>query len=239
MIYAFTPTRANTPARAQLLLRTLTEARNTAKHPFHWHLFAQEDTLAADICRNALTSELIDELTLWPDNRGQHVAFNTALAGARTANATFLLRLDDDVEFITRGWLRKLVEAMAAFNNRAILAPQVLGLKNPPARTNEVDVEGVPVELLTDAIGGVCRLHPVEMLVKGEYVSDVRLPLGSGDAAGIGKWCQSVGLPMAWVKTARVRHLTAKQDADDPVHAATQALTYMLPYIPAWSPNCE
>ena len=238
-IYAMTVTRANTAARAQLLLRTLTEARNTAKAPFFWHLFTQEQTLAANICQSALELKLIDKLTLWPDNRGQHVAFNAALTCAKTEGAKHLLRLDDDVEFITRGWLRKLSEAMAIFKDVAILAPQVIGLKHPPERFTETDVDGIPVEFLTSAIGGVCRLHPVALLDKGEYVSDVRLPLGSGDATGIGTWCQNNGIPMAWIKTARVRHLTVKQDENDPEHKVSQNLAYLIPYVPPWSPTCE
>lgn len=234
-VLAFTVSRANTPERLRSLISTVTEGRDRARAPFHWILYCPQDSLAATFAQSAQASALFDEVVVWPDNKGQHVAFNSAKDRAKEGGFDFLLRVDDDVEWLTHGWLAKLLHASSLFDDKAILGPKVVGLKNPPERTEEVEYQGIPVEFLTAAIGGICRLHPMPLLAA--YDSDVRLPLGSGDAVGIGRYCLANVIPMVWVKTVKVRHLTAKQDNLDPKHKALQSLFYLIPYIPAWRPE--
>lgn len=236
MIHAFTVSRANTPSRAQALLSTLTVGRDTAKADFVWTLYTERGTLAANIGESALATRVIDCLVLWDDNKGQHVAFNEAHKRAKEAGAQFLLRIDDDVQWLTKRWLAKLLEVNEAFEGKAIISPTVQGLKFPPERSEVVEVAGIPVEFLTEAIGGVCRLHPLPV-IEG-YVSDVRHPLGAGDAVGMGRWCRENILPMVWAKTVRIRHDTKWQEKDDPKHFQQHSVWQHIPYIPRWSP-CE
>jgi hypothetical protein len=167
------------------------------------------------------------------------VAFNTAAAHAYTSKYEYLLRLDDDVEFKSKNWLRKLVDASVALGDKMILSPVVKGLRHPPECSNICDVAGMQLQFLEHAIGGICRLHPVKLILndKAPYFSDVRMPLGSGDAAGIGSWCKTTLTPMAYVRHITVRHAksTDAQEADDPAHFLQHAVFQHIPYIPAWT----
>ena len=236
-VLAFTPSRANTSRRGQLLLQTITQARDTAGHPFDWHLYCQEGILAHNIANSAKATNLIQGVHTYPDNVGQHPPFNEALSLAVTGGYDFLLRLDDDCEFLSKRWLAKLIEISAAFDHGAILTPAVKGLKYPPPRTLEVEIKDFKVEMLLAAIGGICRLHPIAVITRPDdpYLSDVRLPLGSGDASGIGAWCQRQTdpiVPMVWCKNVRVRHTTKEQEEVDEEHFVTHNLFQRIPYIP-------
>lgn len=235
-ILAFTVSRADTPKRGQMLLNTITQARATAGCEFDWHLYCQLDTIAERVGLSALTTGMIQELKAHPDNRGQHPPFNETLQAAQEGGYDFLLRLDDDGDFLTKRWLVKLLEVSAAFEHTAILTPAVKGLKHPPPRLSEVEVGGHKVELLTAAIGGLCRLHPVKVLVDKGYHSDVRLPLGSGDASGMGDWAMRQRdpiVPMVWCKNIRVRHTTREQEREDKEHFLLHNLFQRIPYVPA------
>jgi len=231
MIYAFIATRASTPERLKLLRNTITEAKLTAGCKFYLHLIpmTEEANLVGVKYSGAAGCDRVDNST---GNVGQHVAFNRALDEARTRGAIYFLRLDDDVEFITKRWLSKLMECSGKLNDKFILSPTVRGLRNPPDVSDLCEVGDVHLRFSTDALGGVCRFHPVALL--NEYTSDVRLPLGAGDATGIGAYCQERLIPMAYLKAVRVRHITDIQEARDPEHFSHHQLFQHLPYIPKW-----
>jgi hypothetical protein len=240
-IYAFTVTRASTAQRRQLLLETITNARATAGEPFYWTVVssgASPETVAA--LRTCLEAGTIDNLLVYRDNVGQHVAWNQAFQRAVELGSYYFLRLDDDVEFLTKRWLKKLVEASKRLQDRMILSPVVKGLLAPPPTSDTTQVAGVPLRFLEAAIGGVCRLHPVHVLQghpdgKAPYVADVRKPLGFGDATGIARWARENLVPMAYVATVRVRHArgTQGQMTEDPEYFEDHALWQVVPYIPS------
>lgn len=243
-VYAFTVTRANTAPRAKLLLNTLTQARETAKYDFFWHVITQRNTLAADILESAFQTKLINALTINDDNVGQHVAWNMAIDNARKLSAKYFLRLDDDVEFVTKGWLDRLVELSIVNDDAWIISPTVKGLTNPPPRSEVGEVKGYRVEFLTEAIGGICRFHPMALLDHPEhpFVADVRRPLGGGDALAMGAWCLEHIIPMVYAKHIRVKHAhsTEGQLKDDAEHFRTHDLFFNVPYVPTWTSatNC-
>lgn len=217
-VYAFTCWRGGSERRLNILEATIKSGREKAGMDFHWEVFD-----------NAM------------HNRGQHVVFNEALKKAKAMGCTHLLRVDDDIEFLSHRWLVKMVEASEALGAAFILSPTVKGLKHPPEMSQMIDVQGVPVKFLTEAIGGACRLHPMKLLTESviPYVSDVRLPLGFGDATGVMKWAKkltALGQPIycVWLDHVRVQHSTAKQEAEDPQYHATHDILQHMPYIPPW-----
>lgn len=192
--------------------------------------------LGYDVARVARNTGLVDDFHLYSDNVGQHVAWNEAYSRAKAEGAKYFLRIDDDCEFLSKRWLKKLVSCSQAFGNKFIVSPTVKGLKHPPARSQICTVAGVEVEFLADAIGGVCRLHPTALLDKQDppYVADVRMPLGAGDATGIARWARECKVPMVYVRQVRVRHSTARQEAADPTYFENHGLYQVIPYIPAY-----
>lgn len=225
--------RASTPQRLASLRETVREACDTAGTTFDLtiHTLTPQATEAAyDLALGAVVPHT--------DNIGQHVITNLAIKDADDKGATHLLRLDDDVKFATQGWLAKMVEASNTLGHTFIISPTVKGLMNPPARSECVEVQGIRLKFLTQAIGGICRLHHMEALcnIDNPYTSDVRLPLGSGDATGIAKWIIANRYWMVYLDGVIIKHRkgTAGQMKDDPSYHSEHDLLQALPYIPAW-----
>lgn len=215
-VLAYTLYRGGSPQREELLKSTIKEGVEKAGYPVTW--------------------EVVDNATI---NYGQHLPFNAQLKRAHQEGYEHLLRVDDDVSFLTQRWLAKMVEAAAILGPRFIISPTIKGLIHPPEMSQVVDVKGVPCRFLTQAIGGACRLHHVRTLVEGGYVSDVRWPMGGGDATGLMKWCVeqgSKGEPMygVWLDRVRVHHGTAKQCEDDAEYHELHDTLQHVPFIPAW-----
>jgi glycosyltransferase involved in cell wall biosynthesis len=183
-------------------------------------------------------SGVVDSFTVSPHNEGQHPPTNRAIARAIAEGYDYLLRVDDDVEWITKRWLAKLVEAAVALGDDKVISPMVKGLRWQPPQFNEVEIEKIPVKFVEGPLGGICRLTSVKLLKEKPYVSDVRLPMGGGDAGGVGAWAMNV-VPitfLAYCQHIRVRHAksTDTQVHDDPRHFEDHALYQHMPYIPVW-----
>lgn len=243
-VYAYTITRADTPERGKLLNSTLTLGRETAAHGFHWHLHVNGwGGIAQDIATAALATGVLDSVALSQDNKGQHVPTNTAIDLALEEDYDYILRTDDDVEWLSKRWLAKLVEASQALEDRFILSPSVKGLRWQPPQSARIEVNGIPLKIVEGPLGGICRLTPVKLLREKPYISDVRLPMGGGDAMGVGNWAMQ-GEPLAFLAYCQhinIRHAktTSQQETDDPTYFRDHDLYQYTPYIPNWSPTCE
>ena len=178
------------------------------------------------------------------ENSGQHRHTNFMINKADENGYDYLLRLDDDVKFLTKGWLKRLVDIAEDLGPDFIISPLVRGLSNPPPQTETLEVKGHKVRFLEAAIGGICRLHRVDTLVDPEcpYVADVRGPMGFGDATGIGLWCKQAvenkGMKrwMVYTEKVRVQHrlTTKKQREEDQGYHIYQRVFQCIPFIPAW-----
>lgn len=239
-IYAFTVTRAATPERARLLQETITSARKTAGCEFEWNVWASGcSDVGKEVLSAAMNTGQIDRPWYCPDNVGQHLAWNEAYKQAVDGDYKYFLRIDDDCEFLTKRWLKKLVDASEELEDTMILSPVVRGLNHPPQTSNPVTHNGISLRFLREAIGGICRLHPMRVLKKHEFIADVRKPLGSGDATGIGGWCKDNVIPMAYLQFARVRHAKSTDDQikNDPNHFLHHGVFQHIPYIPRYERN--
>jgi len=243
-VLAFMITRADTDHRRKLLGETVHEMYTTAKYPFDLTVYVNtNDTETTDLV-DTLSFRYGFNIVEYSSNMGQHIPTNDAIRIADKDGYDYLLRVDDDVKFMTKGWLKKLVEAAEELGPEFIISPLVKGLIHPPPQTDTVEVSGVKVRFLEMAIGGICRLHRVDTLCDTEcpYKADVRLPMGFGDATGIYEWCkrsfEDKGLYrwMVYVEHVRVRHRlgTEKQRKEDPQYHALQRVFQVLPYIPLW-----
>jgi len=237
-VFAYTITRANTPERCRLLLETLTHGReNAAYKDLHWHVFVNgRGILAEGIAASCLATGVIDSYEVCEVNEGQHPPTNRAIARAIEEGYDYILRTDDDVEWITKRWLAKLVEASIALGPDMVVSPMVKGLRWQPPQSEKVDVGGIPVKFVEGPLGGICRLTPVSALKAKPYVSDVRLPMGGGDAAGIGAWATKTApiTFLVYCQHIRVRHArsTDDQETKDPAHFSDHSLYQSCPYIP-------
>ncbi len=231
-IFAFTVTRAETSERALLLQNTIYAARKTAGMDFTWCIWSSGIKGAAiSVVESALATKTVQEVYHKRENIGQHVAWNEAFKLALDGDYDYFLRIDDDCEFPTKRWLAKLVRASVTFDDKFVLSPKIKGLENPPRGSQIVNIKGIPCEFLVDAIGGICRLHPTAIMK--DYVSDVRKPMGSGDATGIADYCKERTIPMAYVRHIRVRHAkSTKGQQSDSEHFSMHGVYQHIPYIP-------
>lgn len=235
--FIYTISRASTPTRGKHLLETLTNGREMAGHPAHWHVHLNDARHGEDIAEAALATRIIDSYEASPENLGQHIPTNEAIALALSGGYDYLVRVDDDCKFLTRGWLKKMVEASELLQDQFVISPTVKGLKYPPSISTIVEVEGVPFVFIEGPIGGICRLTPVKALKEHPYTSDVRSPMGIGDASGVAAWALASGLKPIYLRHVRVAHNTDKQEKEDPAYFDNHALFQILPYIPRWSPD--
>lgn len=236
-VFAYTITRANTPSRARLLNSTLTVGRDTADHPFFWRVYVNgRDTLAQNITEAAFATRVVDGYEIYDHNCGQHIPTNDAITRALDEGYDYLLRIDDDVEWQSKRWLAKLIEASRLCDDAMVLSPVVRGLRWQPQQSQVIYVKDIPLKMVEGPLGGICRLTPTSLLRTKPYVSDVRLPMGGGDAAGVGNWAMK-GDPLvylAYCQHIRVRHAksTDQQERDDPKHFADHGIFQHCPYIP-------
>lgn len=231
-ILAFTPTRAATPQRLALLRETVEVGKRTAGVDFDWHIYGLGCSEETHLYLAKLTCDEPAIKYKPRYNVGQHVAWNDAVETARTGGYDYFLRIDDDCEFLTPRWLGKLLEASVVLEDKAIISPIVKGLKSPPAMSEPCTISNFNFKFLRDAIGGVCRLHPLRLL--DGYTADVRKPMGAGDATGIATYCTHRTIPMVYLLACRVRHNTIDQETADAQHFSTHALFQHIPFIPGY-----
>jgi hypothetical protein len=230
-VFAFTVTRATSDHRVKQLQNTLVEARRTAGMDFHWHVVGSGCGANGQAAiKLAFSTAQIQSCSINDSNIGQHVAWNEAFAAAVAGGYKYFLRLDDDCEFVSKRWLKKMVEFCEADSIPFCVSPTIRGLIRPPETSQQVNVRGIPVEFLFGAIGGICRLHTIAAFE--DYIADVRKPLGSGDATGVAHYCREKKIFMAYLKHIRVRHATRKQEAQDPEHFLQHGVFQHIPYIP-------
>jgi hypothetical protein len=60
-------------------------------------------------------------------NRTHHIPFNEACRAAYEYGADYIVRVNDDTEFVTQGWITKAVNVLASFN------PPNVGVVGPTA----------------------------------------------------------------------------------------------------------
>ena len=161
----------------------------------------------------------IQYLVQWPENRGQHHATKAALDYARKHGYAWLLRIDDDVQFKTRRWLKKMIERttelrgliQAGLSEKEhapdfVVSPTVLGLRHPVQSIGVLDKgQSFDVEVIPMA-GGACRLMPMSLL-RG-YEAPIYAPMRRGDPQSIAEHAARRGAYHIRFRDVRVIHDT-------------------------------
>lgn len=224
----------------------VTAARATAGCWFDWAVWLGAPTSDLREEAEALLDHPgglgIQHLTAWPENRGQHHALREALALARAHGYHWLLRLDPDLSFKTRGWLSaeakdkrgrlrlgmlERLEWMREHSGdslyRIVAAPRVVGLRNPllPIAMLQPVGQPFPAELM-DVLGGACRLHPVSLLEGFE--PDIYDPVNRGDPQQMALWVREHGGLLVRFPDIRVLHPTDELEAADTPEQADERL---------------
>lgn len=154
-----------------------------------------------------------------PDNIGICSALNRLLDSAGAENYDVVVRFDNDCEVRQPGTLKKVCEVALKYD--MIVAPKVLGLRNPPAVREEIDVGGDTIEV-TGILGGVFMAIPAHLFTDG-FRYDEGSPLWGGDEY-ICSWWQERGGLCGYLKGWEVLHDTDQHHADHPEHFERRVL---------------
>lgn len=234
-VLIYTVSRANTPQEVERALTSLQRGRDWAGMEHEWILWAN----AAGILEAAKW--------VWQgpvrgdgENKGQHIPLRTILDEVMS-QYDFIVRVDDDVTWLTKNWLKKLVGAAHTIHEASksykpegvwpVLGPRVRGLSNPIPTIDKLIIAGIPVYLVP-ILGGICRLHHISFF--DGYVADVRQALGAGDATSFAAYASDAGIPMFQLRWVRVQHKTAKMEVSEPGYFKPHKLFQAIPYIPVW-----
>lgn len=216
-VLAFTPTFGG----RRSLAGTINDARRNADYPFDWHVFCGRPTPGRARELEAMQDRgAIQGYTLWAENRGQHHATRAALEAAESGGYHWLLRIDDDISFPTKRWLRKLLGRMKDMRDGPghgqdlyVGGPDIRGLQYPPQPVGWQVVAGETVELMA-ALGGGVRIHPVA-LFEG-FEADVYAQMRRTDPDQIANWVvgDRYGALVRFPEI-RVKHHTRELEAQD------------------------
>lgn len=140
-------------------------------------------------------------------NLGQNIAANLALDQMEVDGGyAWVLRWDNDALPRTRRFLKKLVRCADKFRQHGILgvfSPQITELKHPPEAFGEGDDMGFKYETV-QILGGICRLHPWEMMSRFRF--NKFGALGFGEATEIADECLVLNMPKIRIPHLEVEH---------------------------------
>jgi glycosyltransferase involved in cell wall biosynthesis len=245
-ILAFTPTFGDRPFISTLV----PAARRTAGIWFDWLVVAGRPSFQLGVEAEALLHKPdrtgIQYFKQWPENRGQHHATRVALDLARQQGYKWLLRLDDDLQFKTDRWLKKMINRDGELREKSpqklphlVMAPFVVGLNNQLDPVGFLEFgQSFRAELMA-MLGGVCRLMPLKAL-EG-YDPPLFAPKGRGDPQSlcthlrIGQgFTESSKAMMVRFPDIRVVHRTNQLEGmDTPEQAHERRMAKYWPYLGA------
>src|SRR3990172_5759977 len=232
-VLIYTVSRADTTSRVVRALDSLREGQATTGYEHEWVLWCNSPQLLEATKLGWLHGQV--RSYNGGENVGQHVALGEVLKYARELHYDFIVKVDDDLEWMTKGWLRKLVaieEECYKFSGRyPLLAPRVLGLKNPIPIAAKIKLGKIPLYVVP-IVGGACRLHHISFF--DDYVPDVRLALGAGGDTSIAAHAEKIQVANFVAKWVSVRHQTAKMEEADPDYFRMHSVYQTIPYIPHW-----
>ncbi len=129
-----------------------------------------------------------------------------------------IVRVDNDAEVVTPGTLRIVAEA--AVQHGWILAPRVVGLRQPPAEAAPAPLGDLTVgETVT--LGGIFHAIPADRFVDWDFRYNEDFPAWTGDEA-ICAWWRANGGRCGYVHDCEVKHYerVVEQDEFLPDYAA-------------------
>jgi len=255
-ILVYTVSRADTPEQVARAVASLNRGKEWAGIEHEWILWSNAPGI------NATSME---GFVRWGDgeNVGQHVPLGKIIDYARcddkkscerlmmighgdycTPRFDFIVRVDDDVEWMSKNWLKRLVEIELRLHEASknvidggvwpVLGPRVKGLNHQIPIAEKVKIDGIPI-FVVPILGGLCRLHHVSFF-EG-YKADCRRAMGSGDATSVTDHSVDIKVPLLQAYWVRVAHKTAKMESEDPGYFKNHGLYQSIPYIPVWRAN--
>jgi hypothetical protein len=184
----------------------LPKARQTAGHPLDWYVFDQGST---DGTADWLVSQRSNfkGLVLWPQNIGICAAHN-ALAQMLLAQSCYdlIMKVDNDCEMRTEGWLNAVVDVCLAFEEKGIpayaVSPRVTGIGTLVRRSREESVAGHRFGH-TQIVGGISMCLPARTFAGFQLPG---IPGHTADDSHICRWTKERGGIIGYIEDVEAHH---------------------------------
>jgi len=211
--------------------RTLDSMRDTRPgHAYdHWIFDQGSEDGTQEYIKAKIAHGRLFDLTEFGHNLGLHVGKNTAHDQLLTAGYDFIMKVDNDIEFKTQHWLRKLLAAYRALGNDAVISPRIKGLNNPPQSWADKRVGKFNFAFVS-ILGGATRFTTRKTIESFRY--NERMPMAMGAASTFANHCMAFNIPLAYCEDIIVRHMdtTKGQEEANPDYFDRSAMERIIPY---------
>jgi len=180
------------------------------------------------IVDNGSTDGTVDFLKLkFPDLT--HIIFNKENKGIATAqnqalnligdSYKYIIKLDNDMEFITKNWITGLIEVSQKMKDNIVLSPYIdFGIKDDNLekklgieRTDRIHIAGHELSY-TKHVGGAVRFASNK--IYQSYRWDENVPLISMEDVAFSEFCFNQGIQMGYVEDLIALHETEQHMKD-------------------------
>jgi glycosyltransferase involved in cell wall biosynthesis len=185
--------------------------KKTAGYDFDWFVIDQAST---DGTKEWLTS-VNCKLKVNSKNVGIAEGWNQAIELIReTGDYDIVIKVDNDAELMTIGWLKTMVEIFRR-NNRVILSPYVEGLEDTPGGVIRQRLDGeLPYSFINDNVlgmvrnlGGICFASPIGLYDDFKFPN----PLQGNKDYYLSLEANNKGYHLFYVEELRVWHIDGTQ----------------------------
>ena len=146
-------------------------------------------------------------------NTGVDGGWNQALKYLKGEDYDVWVKLDNDAELMTDGWLRDAVDLLER-NSKLILSPYVEGLENSPGGVmrSRMDGESPYLSLNDKILGLVPNLGGICFITHRDLFSHFHFPEGDNRIAGnkdyfLSQYAQQIGYSMFYMEEYRLWHM--------------------------------
>jgi GT2 family glycosyltransferase len=224
-VYTFTRDRLDYTMRT---IDSMRAARPGHKYD-HWVFDQGSEDGTLRYVRSLVDMDRIHTLVTFGENVGLHVGKNRVHDALLAHDYTHIMKVDNDIEFKTKHWLRKLLRAQAILKEGAVVSPVIRGLSNPVQPFASKRMEGYSFDFV-EILGGAARLTTRDTIASFRY--NERMPMAMGAATTFANHCMRERIHMAYVHDVVVKHMytTVGQLKDKPEYFSRSEMERVIPY---------
>jgi len=178
--------------------------------------------------------DLFKKVILSPDNKGLWGGINIILKETNFFEGyNYVLKLDNDVEFITDCWLRRLALMSAEMGNKVVLSPYVdglgSGLGGAPRYSHEL-IAGNKISY-SHHVGGICLFTSQDAYKASGYFPGCLGKAQGWDVFFCGR-AKNMGYKIAYLEDVKIKHMdtTVEQEKIRPDYYNRKVLEARIPY---------
>jgi GT2 family glycosyltransferase len=193
--------------------KQMRKSLDLAEYPFDWFVVDQEST---DGTREWLGTQKVKNILLNSKNEGLEKGWSQCIDLIQATNLKYdiLIKVDNDAEMMTKGWLKDMVEIFKR-NRQVILSPYVEGLEDSPGGVLRQRESGEsPYVTINDKVlgavpylGGICFATPKALFDNFRFPEKVA---GNKDYY-LSQYAKSQGFALFYMEELKIWHIDGTQ----------------------------